>query len=44
MTIMKEAQLGIEQAHKEQLIQKLHAVYSEREALENQIRACQWNT
>ena len=44
MTSMKEAQLGIEQAQKEQLVQKLNSVYCEREALENQIRACQWNT
>ncbi len=44
MTSMKEAQLGIEQAQKDQLVQKLNSVYCEREALENQIRACQWNT
>lgn len=44
MANMKEAQLGIEQGQKDQLVQKLHSVYCEREALANQIRACQWNT
>ncbi|MCW7552815.1 hypothetical protein NX722_09205 [Endozoicomonas gorgoniicola] len=44
MANMKEAQLGIEQGKKEQLVQKLNSVYCEREALENLIRACQWNT
>jgi DNA-binding ferritin-like protein len=44
MTSVKEAQLGIEQGQKDQLVQKLNSVYCEKEALENQIRACQWNT
>lgn len=44
MSTVREANIGISQNQKESLSQKLQNVYSEREALTNQIRAAQWNT
>ncbi|MDB2384559.1 hypothetical protein N9V90_01810 [Endozoicomonas sp.] len=44
MSVVREANIGIQSSQKEALATKLQAVYSEREALTNQIRAAQWNT
>lgn len=41
---VREANIGIQSSQKQALADKLQNVYSEREALTNQMQAAQWNT
>ena len=44
MTKLTEANIGIQNKNKENIVQKLQKVYAERNEINNQIKAAQWNT